>query len=121
MKLEKDNVNQAFENIITYDVIVDCYNETEQAMGWYYYLQDHLLFPFEACIIDDPDLPFSGAKVTVIALASEEACSNGIYIIAKNKSDCKMILQLEHIRSDELEKDTPNPISLWKYWIAQSN
>ena len=30
------------------EVVVDCYDEHERAMGWYYYLDGHLQFPFTA-------------------------------------------------------------------------
>jgi hypothetical protein len=36
------------EHRITYEAVVDCYNETERAMGWYYYLERALWFPFKA-------------------------------------------------------------------------
>ncbi len=35
------------------EVVVDCYGPEEQAMGWYYYLQEKLQFPFLShCIAD---------------------------------------------------------------------
>jgi len=36
------------DNRIGMEIIVDCYSEDEEAMGWYYYLQDNLDFPFKA-------------------------------------------------------------------------
>jgi hypothetical protein len=40
------------ENRISDEIIVDAYGEEEQAMGWYYYLEEKLQFPFLArCII----------------------------------------------------------------------
>jgi hypothetical protein len=36
------------EERIIMEVIVDCYDEQEQAMGWYYYLNDRIDFPFKA-------------------------------------------------------------------------
>ena len=36
------------EERIIYEAIVDCYNESEVAMGWYHYLQDRMSFPFSA-------------------------------------------------------------------------
>lgn len=33
---------------IAMEIVVDCYGESEQAMGWYYYLEEHLGFPFSA-------------------------------------------------------------------------
>ena len=39
--------NKVREKRIMNDIVVDCYNEQEQAMGWYYYLEDNLNFPFK--------------------------------------------------------------------------
>ena len=36
------------EHRIDFEVIVDCYDEYEQAMGWETYLGDKLDFPFKA-------------------------------------------------------------------------
>jgi len=43
--------NKERERRIDMEIVVDAYNEVERAMGWYYYLQDGLKFPFKArCI-----------------------------------------------------------------------
>ena len=40
------------EERIPEEIIVDAYGPEEQAMGWYYYLEDKIRFPFQAkCII----------------------------------------------------------------------
>ena len=39
--------NPEREQRITMEIIVDAYGPEEQAMGWYYYLQDTIAFPFE--------------------------------------------------------------------------
>ena len=36
------------ERRITMEIVVDAYDTHERAMGWYYYLQDQLQFPFTA-------------------------------------------------------------------------
>jgi hypothetical protein len=33
---------------IDYEIIVDCYDDDEVMMGWYYYLEEKLTFPFTA-------------------------------------------------------------------------
>jgi Calcium binding len=38
----------AREHRILYEIIVDAYDEEEQRMSWYYYLEETLEFPFEA-------------------------------------------------------------------------
>jgi Calcium binding len=42
--------NQSREDRIIYEVIVDCYDEGEQLMGWYYYMADNLEFPIKATV-----------------------------------------------------------------------
>mgnify|MGYP002777159226 FL=1 len=36
------------ETRIMMEVVVDAYGPEERAMGWYYYLQDTMQFPFTA-------------------------------------------------------------------------
>ena len=33
---------------ISLEIVVDAHDNEEQAMGWYYYLEDKLKFPFQA-------------------------------------------------------------------------
>ena len=40
--------NEDGEERIAMEIIVDAYGPEEQAMGWYYYLEDKLQFPFSA-------------------------------------------------------------------------
>jgi hypothetical protein len=63
------------EDRISDEILVDCYNETERALGWYYYLEANLLFPFEAtCILQRPTSALRiDDKVTVKSLAPSEA------------------------------------------------
>jgi|SRR5271156_6382750 len=43
------------ENRIHEQIIVDAYGPEEQAMGWYYYLEENMQFPFQAqCIATHP-------------------------------------------------------------------
>ena len=51
------------EHRIHYEAVADAYNEEERAMGWYYYLQDSLLFPFKAkCISRRQISPLSSRR-----------------------------------------------------------
>jgi hypothetical protein len=40
--------NKTRERRIEMEAVVDAYNPEERAMGWYYYLEDKLKFPFQA-------------------------------------------------------------------------
>jgi hypothetical protein len=65
---------------ITLEIIVDGYDEIEQAVGWYDYLQDKLQFPFTAeCVAQRAISPLQrNETVEVIAMALEEDCEHEI-------------------------------------------
>ena len=56
------------ENRIHEEIIVDAYGPEEQAMGWYYYLEDKIRFPFKAkCIVSKVISPLRmGESVDVL-------------------------------------------------------
>jgi len=45
MARKKDDIR---EDRIAMEAVVDAYNSGERAMGWYYYLDSKLKFPFKA-------------------------------------------------------------------------
>ena len=46
--MERVEKNEEREHRIDYEAVVDAYDEIERAMGWYYYLEGKITFPFEA-------------------------------------------------------------------------
>jgi hypothetical protein len=61
------------EERIYEEVIVDAYGPEEQAMGWHYYLEDKIRFPFQAkCIASRVASPLRrGESIEVLDLAPE--------------------------------------------------
>ena len=76
---EKD---AAREERISMEVVVDAYGTEEQAMGWHYYLDDKISFPFTAeCIVVNKRTPLElGEKITVIRMAGENYCEHDMYV-----------------------------------------
>src|SRR6266516_2827872 len=64
------------EERITMEIIVDAYDAEEQAMGWYYYLEGTLQFPFTArCVAQRAISPLEpGEQVEVVGMAPVEEC-----------------------------------------------
>ena len=51
--MSQNSTDEAREERITMEIIVDAYGPEEQALGWYYYLEEKLQFPFTArCIAE---------------------------------------------------------------------
>ena len=65
------------EDRIENEAIVDARPE-EQAMGWYYYLESKIRFPFQAkCIAADVVSPLrKGENVDVVRMAPEDNCEH---------------------------------------------
>ncbi len=60
--------DKAREERIDMEIIVDAYGPEEQALGWYYYLDEKLQFPFSArCVVRRTVSPLKvGEEVQVV-------------------------------------------------------
>jgi hypothetical protein len=62
---------------------VDAYGPEEQALGWYYYLENRIRFPFQAkCIRAKAISPLlKGETVEVRRSAPEDACASDMFVL----------------------------------------
>jgi len=108
------------EERITMEIVVDCYDECERAMGWYYYLQDALGFPFTArCIAKRVISPLRiKDEVEVIGMAPEEECEHEMVVMIRWEKDGLGVplFQLKPIAAD---KQTIQAVEDWHYWVKQ--
>jgi Calcium binding len=116
-QLKKDDLR---EHRIDMEVVVDAYNEQERAMGWYYYLQDKLAFPFQGkCIVEKRSSPLQrGEVVEVIGMAPEEDCEHDMLVDVQwqGRSLAVPLSQLEGVAIDEAAQEA---IGDWHYWVAR--
>ncbi|WP_088431536.1 calcium-binding protein [Halomicronema hongdechloris] len=108
------------EERITMQIVVDAYDPEEQAMGWYYYLQGTMQFPFTAsCISKRRISPLKdGQTVEVVGMASEDECEREMFVEIDWEGDTLAVplIQLEAPAADE---ETQQAISDWHYWVNQ--
>jgi hypothetical protein len=108
------------EQRITMEIVVDAYTPEEQAMGWYYSLEDQLRFPFTArCIAERSISPLRvGDEVDVVGMAPEEECQHEMFVLIRweRRALAVPLAQLEGIVVDE---QTRQAIEDWHYWVAQ--
>src|SRR5438132_5987664 len=71
------------EERITMEIVVDCYDRHERAMGWYYYLEKQLRFPFTAtCILHRAVSPLRVKdEVEVLGMAPEDECGSEVFVM----------------------------------------
>jgi Calcium binding len=108
------------EQRITMEIIVDAYGPAEQAMGWYYSLEDQLRFPFLArCGAERAISPLRvGDEVEVVGMAPEEECAHEMFVLTRwDRGTLAVPLsQLEGVAVDE---QTRQAIEDWRYWVAR--
>jgi hypothetical protein len=114
---ERDEVR---EERITMEIVVDCYDKSERAMGWYCYLEDKLQFPFlTRCVGERAISPLRvGNEVEVVDMAPEFECGREMFVVfpwERRRTLAVPLSQLEFIHGDE---ETRRAVKDWHYWVG---
>jgi hypothetical protein len=105
---------------ITMEIIVDAYGPEEQALGWYYYLDGKLQFPFTArCIARRAISPLQvGDEIDVVGMPPEEECEHEMFILTcwERGTLGVPLTQLEGVAAGA---QTQQAIADWHYWVTR--
>ena len=116
--MTRPDKDEAREERIHMEITVDANGPEEQAMGWYYSLDDTIHFPFSArCVALRPTSPLElGEKVEVVGMAPAEECEHEMFVLIQRKKRqlAVPLIQLEGIQVDE---KTQQAIEDWHYWV----
>ncbi|EIH0733853.1 calcium-binding protein [Vibrio vulnificus] len=104
-------MSSEIEDRINMEIIVDCYEPEEIAIGWYYYLESKLSFPFIAVST------VKRTELTIIGLANEEDCLSNMYVVVDLNGDDEFLFPLENIEPINTTADESQAIADWKYWV----
>ena len=108
------------EERIRMEILVDAHDSEEQAMGWYYYLEENLHFPFSArCVAERAISPLRpGDEVEVVGLPPEEECQHEMFVQIhwEHRTLAVPLSQLEGIAVDA---QTQQAIEDWHYWVTR--
>ena len=106
------------EERINMEIIVDSYGSDEQAMGWYYYLDDTIHFPFSArCVARRPTSPLDlGDKVEVVGMAPAEECEHEMFVLIQRKKR-QLAVPLMQLVGIQVDEETQQAIEDWHYWV----
>jgi hypothetical protein len=111
--------NAKRERRIVQEITVDAYGPEERAMGWYYYLEEKLRFPFTAkCIVERAISPLRvGEKVEVVGIAPEEECEHEMFV-AILWEERRLAVPLSQLKpAAKTDKDTKEAVADWHYWV----
>ncbi len=108
------------EQRISMEIVVDAYSPEEQAMGWYYSLEDLLRFPFVArCVAERSISPLRvGDEVEVVGMAPEEECEHEMFVSTRWEGRT-LAVPLAQLEGVEVDEQTCQAIEDWQYWVAQ--
>lgn len=108
------------EERISMEIVVDAYGPEEQAMGWYYYLQDRMQFPFSArCISKRRVSPVKEEEIVqVVGMAPEEECEREMFVEIAWDEDT-LAVPLIQLQAQEVDEETQVAIEDWHYWVNQ--
>jgi hypothetical protein len=112
-------IDKTREHRIEMEIIVDAYGSEERAMGWYYYLEDKLGFPFKAkCIQERSISPLrKGETVDVMAMAPEEECQHDMFVQIRWEGR-KLAVPLAQLKGVSIREDTKEAVEDWHYWVV---
>jgi hypothetical protein len=99
------------------EIVVDCYTESERALGWYYYLDDKLSFPFKAtCVLSLRTSPLRlGEEVQVVSMAEEDNCMREMYVRVEYGANL-LELPLRQLLCQSRSRSTQQALQDWYYW-----
>ncbi|MBN2563792.1 MAG: calcium-binding protein [Phycisphaerae bacterium] len=118
--MSKTGLNRAREQRITMEIVVDAYDESERAMGWYCYLENTLNFPFTArCCAKRAISPLKvGDDVEVIGMAPGEECEREMFVMIRWDRD-RLAVPLAQLKAVKTDRETGTAIEDWHYWVAR--
>ncbi len=112
--------SKAREERITMEIVVDAYDASERAMGWYCSLADRLSFPFRArCVDERPISPLAaGDAVEVTAMAPSEECEHEMFVEIRWQKR-RLAVPLDQLEILTGDRSTKQAVADWHYWVGR--
>ena len=112
--------NKARERRIEMEAVVDAYNTEERAMGWYYYLEERLRFPFKArCKSKREISPLRvGEEVEVLGMAPETECESEMFVRVAWLGR-RLAVPLSQLEPPAADSETKEAVADWHYWLGR--
>jgi hypothetical protein len=116
--MAKTRKDQDREARIENDIIADAHDASERVMGWYYYLEEQLHFPFTAtCVKARPTSPLRvGDEVEVHGMAPEDECEHEMFVMIRWEKP-GLAVPLSQIKGVATDGSTSQAIEDWRYWV----
>jgi hypothetical protein len=112
------------EHRIQTEIIVDAEDKEDRAMGWYYYLEESLDFPFRAKWAKKSRKSglVEEKQVEVLGMAPDDECLKDMIVevgYIDRMDDDVFPVKLSEIVAIDADGETEGAIADWLYWIAR--
>ncbi|MEH2145240.1 calcium-binding protein [Nostoc sp.] len=112
------------EDRIQTEIIVDAEDKEDRAMGWYYYLEEALNFPFLAKWTKKgrKSAATEEKPVEVLGMAPDDECLKDMFVevaYINGKDEDVYSAKLSEIAAIDADSETQEAIADWLYWIAR--
>ena len=123
MAKTKPKLNKDREERIVREIVVDAYGREEQAMGWYYYLEEKLQFPFTAVCNGKRAISPLHVKdeVDVIGMAPEEECEKEMFVTIRWERDGLAVPLSQLTPISATATQTKQAVEDWHYWVQMGS
>ena len=107
------------ERRIALEIVVDAYDTHERAMGWYYYLEEQLKFPFMAtCTAKRVISPLRvKEEVQVVGMPGEDECEHEMFVTIRWERDGLAVPLAQLTPISATDKRTKQGVEDWRYWV----
>ena len=112
--------DDAREERIDMEIVVDAYDAEERASGWYCYLEDTMHFPFKAqCAAEQATSPLRrGEAVEVLGMAADDACEYDMFVTIRWQGR-DLAVPLSQLEAANIDDMTRQAIDDWRYWVER--
>ncbi len=109
--------DDAREQRIAMEAVVDAHDSGERAMGWYYYLDGKMKVPFKArCRFARPiSVLRIKEEVEVLGMAPEEECESEMFVWVRRARE-QIAVPLAQLQPLSKDQETQEAVGDWLYW-----
>lgn len=125
--MDRPPKDQAREERISMQAVVDAYDREERALGWYYYLDEEIGYASEPilarCIAERAISPLLvGDEVEILGMAPADECECEMFVMIRWGTPAEKqglgvpLSQLELYHADETARQAAED---WRYWVER--
>jgi len=107
------------EERISIEIVMDAHGKEQRVMGWYYYLEHELNFPFlTRCINERAFSPLRvGDELDVVGMAPGDECETEMFVETLWKHKRTLAVPLSQVNVVHGDKATRQAVEDWRYWV----